>query len=288
MTHPDQLDQLDPGCPTDVDQLDQLRALAPWRTALSLRVAFDQLNGARPNRSRRSDGTIGNAAHQSSTSDHNAWIDDPAAVANVVSAADFTDDPAAGLDWTVADARAFLADPRAKYAIVDDTFVDRDARGAIRVRRYLDVNPRRTNPHRGHLHLSVQSAKALYDSSAPWDAITAKVGQSPTPAPSPAPSGPVALFVDGLLGPATIRRWQQVMGTPVDGVLSRPRSTLVEAVQRRLHAAPGTGVVKVDGVLGPQTIRALQRYLGTPVDGVLSKPSTAVRALQERLNRGGF
>lgn len=97
------------------------------------------------------------------------------------------------------------------------------------------------------------------------------------------------LDVDGDLGPATIRRWQQVMGTPVDGVISTPRSSLVEAVQRRLHAAKGTGVVPTTGQLDAVTIRALQRYLGTPVDGVISRPrSTVVEALQRRLNTGRF
>lgn len=119
--------------------------------------------------------------------------------------------------------------------------------------------------------------------------VAAHKGQlPPTPAP-PAPAGPAKLVVDGDLGPATIRRWQQVMGTPVDGVISKPRSSLIEAVQRVLHAAPRTGVVKVDGDLGPKTIRALQIYLGTPVDGVISRPrSSVIEALQRRLNEGRF
>lgn len=93
-------------------------------------------------------------------------------------------------------------------------------------------------------------------------------------------SGTTKLAVDGLLGPSTIRRWQQVMGTPVDGVISRP-SSLVRAVQKRLG-------VTTDGLLGPATIRALQRHLGTTQDGVISQPSQMVRALQARLNEGKF
>lgn len=97
------------------------------------------------------------------------------------------------------------------------------------------------------------------------------------------------LSVDGDLGPATIRRWQQIMGTPVDGVISTPRSSLIEAVQRRLHAAKGTGVVPTTGQLDVTTIRALQRYFGTGVDGVVSRPrSTVIEALQRRLNSGRF
>lgn len=42
------------------------------------------------------------------------------------------------------------------------------------------------------------------------------------------------LKVDGLLGPATIRALQSYLGTPVDGVLSRP-SLVVKEMQKRLN-----------------------------------------------------
>ena len=41
--------------------------------------------------------------------------------------------------------------------------------------------------------------------------------------------------VDGYLGPETIRALQRYLGTPVDGKISRPRSKVVEAMQRRLN-----------------------------------------------------
>jgi hypothetical protein len=121
---------------------------------------------------------------------------------------------------------------------------------------------------------------------------------APTPKPpaAPKPSTSSALVVDGKLGPNTIKRWQKVMGTPQDGVISRP-STLVKAVQRRLNTK-GAGLVvdgkgigrNDDGDYGPtKTVKALQRYLGTTADGVLSHPSSnAVKALQRRLNTGKF
>ncbi len=43
------------------------------------------------------------------------------------------------------------------------------------------------------------------------------------------------LTVDGLLGPSTVRALQSYLGTPVDGVLSRP-SVVVGELQRRLNA----------------------------------------------------
>lgn len=119
---------------------------------------------------------------------------------------------------------------------------------------------------------------------------------TPKPVPTPVPS-PGVLVCDGALGPATIRRWQQVMGTPVDGRISQ-KSSLVAAVQRRLNAAlsgpdlvvdgDGDSIVQ-DGVTVTNTHRALQRYLGTPVDGKLSRPrSLAIVRLQQRLNAGKF
>lgn len=112
-----------------------------------------------------------------------------------------------------------------------------------------------------------------------------------TPAPPPKPG---MLSCDGELGPKTIKRWQQVMGTTADGVISHPRSSLVMAVQRHLNARIGARL-KVDGDGIRQngrryeTVRALQRYLHTPVDGKLSPPkSMCVQALQRRLNLGQF
>lgn len=111
---------------------------------------------------------------------------------------------------------------------------------------------------------------------------------------------PGKLAVDGLAGRATISRWQQVMGTPVDGVISgqvipdgrtygRPNllcvtyggqgSTLIRAVQRAVGAEP-------DGLYGPDSIRRTQIRLGVYPDCWVG--AKTVSALQERLNQGRF
>ena len=104
--------------------------------------------------------------------------------------------------------------------------------------------------------------------------------------PKPAPK-PVPLVVDGKLGPATIRRWQQALGTPVDGVISRP-SSLVRVLQQRLNNYGFRGLdgrrLVVDGIWGPNTIAALQRCYRTPVDGRISTPSALIKAIQRQLN----
>lgn len=63
-----------------------------WRLAKSLETLRSQINAAYPNRSKASDGTIGDAAHAASASDHNPNRN------NVVCAFDITHDPARGLD----------------------------------------------------------------------------------------------------------------------------------------------------------------------------------------------
>jgi hypothetical protein len=118
------------------------------------------------------------------------------------------------------------------------------------------------------------------------------VPPAPRPPVAPIPS-PGVLAVDGGMGPATVRKWQQVMGTPADGVITVPRSSLVVAVQNRLNAGGAKLVVDGNGIFQDgrvyKTVSALQHYLGTTVDGMLSVPSSsAIKALQVRLNTGRF
>lgn len=132
--------------------------------------------------------------------------------------------------------------------------------------------------HKGHVHIAGLASDDA--NTAPWPAVFIS-----TPKPSTTPD---RLVLDGQLGPKTIRRWQQIMGTEVDGVISEPKSELIEAVQRRLKGTVNHNLV-IDGNMGYKTIVALQKYLGSPADGYISKPrSQVVLALQRRLNEGRF
>lgn len=118
----------------------------------------------------------------------------------------------------------------------------------------------------------------------------------PAAAPSKpaAPSTPNKVTVNGNLDTATIKLWQKVMGTPVDGKISE-ESALVEAVQKQLKRTVDSRLV-VDGdgdslAFGVQrkTVEALQRYLKVHITRRLSeKNSDTIKELQRRLNTGRF
>lgn len=134
-----------------------------------------------------------------------------------------------------------------------------------------------------------------------WAALPAYSGGGGTSVPAPAKPSPTGrLAVDGWLGTNTIKAWQRVMGTTVDGRISYPRSELVAEVQRQLNrkegarlTVDGKGIASNEHGRFPKTghtntLRALQRHLGVSADGYLSAPSDAVKALQRRLNSGKF
>jgi len=138
------------------------------------------------------------------------------------------------------------------------------------------------DPHPGHVHIS---GEADADENVnPWTLSSWDSGVIV----------PGLLVVDGILGPNTIRRWQQIMGTKVDGVISTPYSQLVAKVQMKLKATVDSSLL-VDGYgifqdnKRYKTAGALQRYLKSPVDEVISSPvSQCIKALQRRLNENRF
>ncbi|RSN65408.1 hypothetical protein DMH01_03255 [Amycolatopsis sp. WAC 04182] len=133
-----------------------------WYVAKSLEVLRGQLNTMAPRRSTVSDGSIGDAAHSSRTSDHNPTS------SGQVCARDFTHDPGGGLDchWL---ARVLVAsgDSRIKYVIWDR----RIWTPGVGWKAYSG-----SNPHTQHLHLSVK-AGALGDDGRAWNLGTATPSQ---------------------------------------------------------------------------------------------------------------
>ena len=109
------------------------------------------------------------------------------------------------------------------------------------------------------------------------------------------------IAVDGIWGPATTKKAQQVFKTTVDGKVSnqdkkyaasnpglssatfdwksKPTGTsqLIKAIQKKLK-------VTQTGRINTTTIKAMQKWLGTTVDGVVSRQSQMVKAFQKWLN----
>ena len=154
-----------------------------------------------------------------------------------------------------------------------------------------------------HLDLDRLRDRAAWDQMIGGGHVTVNA-----PAASPAPTavdGQQRLDEDGEMGPATIARFQQVMGTPVDGELDDDGSPAVEAFQRFLNAVVGEGAqqqlngepgLDVDGIAGPATWRTFQYLVmawhpeyvpsgwdfGDWIDGEAGEAT--IRALQRALN----
>ena len=210
-----------------------------WRVAKSLDVLLTQLNQHAPQRNRMSDGSIGDTAHASRSSDHNPWYGP-----GIVTARDYTHDPAGGLDgqW-LADTLVTAKDRRLKYVIWNRRIVSGTGGPSPWVwRPYSGINA-----HAHHVHVSVL-AEPCCDDTECW------LLEPPVPAA-------LAVLAPGSVGPA-VTLLQQFLkrafaayagGLAVDGDYG-PRTTLaVQEFQRR------TGLT-VDGVVGPATVRELVKY----------------------------
>ncbi|MGI8308783.1 hypothetical protein [Saccharopolyspora hattusasensis] len=133
-----------------------------WRVARSLETLREQLNTAFPGRSKASDGSIGDAALASRSSDHNPWH--VVGGIGVVTAGDFTHDLAHGMDIDrITDELAASRDPRIKYLIANGLILDsRPGNNPWKWMPYTGANP-----HRKHFHISVVAE--LCDDDRPWN-----------------------------------------------------------------------------------------------------------------------
>ncbi len=150
-----------------------------WRVAASLLVLRDEVNVMAPNRSKISDGTIGDIRHQGTKSDHN-----PNA-AGVVCAFDITHDPANGADMgKLSEFLRTHQHPSCTYLIFNKHIASAIQGWNWRV--YTG-----DSPHTEHLHVSASND---YDNNASWGLATldkaapsspADTGGQPPPFPLP-------------------------------------------------------------------------------------------------------
>lgn len=145
----------------------ELEAPVQWRMAKSLETLRAQINAMAPGRSKVSDGGIGDPAHASRKSDHNPWVDLRGG-RGVVTARDFTHDPAGGCDAGVlAEQIRAARDTRVKYIIWNRRIASSSSIGGAEPWAWRPYGG--ANPHNHHVHISVQPDQARYDSEAQWN-----------------------------------------------------------------------------------------------------------------------
>lgn len=129
-----------------------------WTAAPAAKSLLEQATRAWPSRDKSSDGLIGDASHSSRVSDHNPDAD------GIVLAVDLTDDPAHGCDCrAIFEAIVATRDARVKYAIHERLIVSSQTSPWV-VRHYDG-----TNPHTGHMHVSI--LKSRMNDTSPWPGI---------------------------------------------------------------------------------------------------------------------
>lgn len=209
-----------------------------WRVAKSLLILRDQINDLAPNRSKTSDGAIGDAAHASRASDHNPHVTDGGM--GVVTAIDITHDPANGVDaGKLAEAVRASGDPRIKYIISNK----RIAGPGQPWRAYTG-----SNPHTRHFHVSVKATKADYDSEEPWE-----IGEL-TPDLEAAPVRVRPTIHTGSVGD-DVRFLQRQLKVKPDGYFGPKTEGALKAFQEAHELPP-------DGVCGPYTWDAIEGKAG--------------------------
>lgn len=204
-----------------------------WRLAKSLETYRNQINKLAPSRNKASDGTIGDAAHSSRTSDHNP---NPA---GVVCAIDITHDPQGGVDCnSLAESLVASRDPRIKY-IIWNRRINSSITSPWNWRNYTGGNP-----HTMHLHLSVHGQ---YDDVKEW-AINV-TPQGDTEVAAPVVRRP--LLRQGDRGDF-VKELQTALkaGLVADGIFGPKTRTAVVDFQKANQLVP-------DGLVGPYTWEVL-------------------------------
>jgi hypothetical protein len=208
-----------------------------WRLAQGLKTLRSQVNEKWPNRSRSSDGDIGDSRHAARVSDHN-----PDA-SGIVHAIDITHDPKGGFDsYAFADLILKKQDRRLRYVISNRRIGSGPAGPSPGVWRPYSG----TNPHDHHCHISIVSGPAA-DVTDAWD-IGGAVSASPEVAKVFVPPPPTLHI--GSVG-NDVRKLQAALRIPDDGYFGPSTDTALKKFQAD-HS------MVVDGICGPQVWRAIQ------------------------------
>ena len=215
--------------------------MAATRRAKATAKLLEQVNQIVPDRSKASDGWIGDEAHSSRKSDHNRNS------AGVVQAQDFTHDPSNGADsYKFAELLRTKKDPRIKYVISNYRIFSGNAGPSPWLwRKYTG-----SNPHSLHCHISVADDPKLYDDASEWD-----LGQGtafvPDPEAEPLTLPKLRMGDKGFY----VEMLQTCLGLPLadrDREFGKGTKAAVQQFQR-------DNDLEDDGIVGPYTWRELIR-----------------------------
>lgn len=193
-----------------------------------------QVNARWSNRSKNSDGWIGDIAHAKRKSDHNPNKK------GLVTALDLTHDPKNGFDsYKFADVLLQEQDPRLEY-LISNGAIGSGPRGTMPGvwRRYTG-----TNKHDHHVHISVDDVKGYPEDVQPWmlDDVPNKPSLKALPA--------LPVLRKGSIGSEVVRL-QRLLKVDDDGDFGPKTERAVILYQQR------KGLL-VDGRAGPQVWKSL-------------------------------
>lgn len=156
--------------------------MSAWRPAKSLVVLREQANTLWPDRSKASDGLIGDTAHAATASDHNPNQD------GVVCAFDLTHDPASGCNCdAISESIRLHPHPDLKYMIWNGRITrayDKPGIPKFTWSKYTGADP-----HTNHVHVSVGvgpdgHSVQPYDDEMPWNIVSAQSIPATVPEPT--------------------------------------------------------------------------------------------------------
>lgn len=151
-----------------------------YKIAPAAKAALAEATDRWPNRSRKSDGTVGDARHRNRRSWHNPSKPDGTPHPDgTVYAFDLTHDPANGVDAHALVRAAVARGDRRVLEAISNSKIWTKKRAAEGWREYSG-----SNPHDKHAHVSVDPKFA--DDTSPWWSTAAQ----PEPDPQPEPSEP--------------------------------------------------------------------------------------------------
>lgn len=140
--------------------------MSDWRAMNSLLVLRDQVNVIAPNRSKASDGLVGDASHSSSSGHYPHYV--AGVGSDIVTALDLTHDPANGCDtYELAEQMRLARDKRIRYVISNGRIFSSYASGSRPAWTWGPYTGS-PDPHINHSHTQVLD-DPIADTTTEWD-----------------------------------------------------------------------------------------------------------------------